>query len=169
MNKAPIDFKNGDQTLAFRNIMGHFTTGVAIVTTIAKNGAPIGMTVNSFTSVSLNPPLVLVCLNNSAGTISQFINADDFAISVLADNQKDISQTFAKRHSDRFADAHWHKGENNMPLIEGAIAHFECKRTNIHDGGDHTIMLGEVMRAQLLSDDEPLIFYRGEYRDLKNI
>lgn len=168
MNKAPINFKNGENTIAFRNIMGHFTTGVAIVTSMAKNGAPIGMTVNSFTSVSLNPPLVLVCLNNSAGTISQFLSADDFAISVLSENQKEISQIFAKRHSDRFAQTHWHKGMNNMPLIDGAIAHFECTRTNIHDGGDHTIMLGEVTRAHLLNDDQPLIFYSGDYRELKN-
>ncbi len=167
MNKAPIDFKNGDATNAFRNIMGHFTTGVAIVTTMTKSGAPIGMTVNSFTSVSLNPPLVLVCLNNNAGTIAQFLAADKFAISVLADNQTDISQIFAKRHSDRFGETHWHKGENQMPLIDGAIAFFECNRTQIHDGGDHTILIGEVSHANLVTDDEPLIFYRGEYRALE--
>ncbi len=167
MNKAPINFKNGDQTLAFRNIMGHFTTGVSIVTTLAKNGAPIGMTVNSFTSVSLNPPLVLVCLNNSAGTIHQFLETEFFAISVLSESQSEISKLFAKRHSDRFIGTQWHKGENNMPLINGAIAHFECKRTQIHDGGDHTILLGEVTRAQLISDEAPLIYYGGEYRELK--
>ena len=127
-----------------RQAFGAFATGVTVVTTLTPDGEPIGFTANSFTSVSLDPPLLLVCIAKSSTNLQSFSHCEHFAINVLSETQKDVSARFASRVEDRFADTLWQRGSAGTPLIDGAVAWFECSTDNLVDAGDHLILIGRV-------------------------
>lgn len=149
-------------TREFRNALGQFATGVTIITTLDANGAPVGVTVNSFNSVSLEPKLVLWSLAKKSYSLDAFSNTERFVIHVLAADQQDVSNRFAKGSPEKFNGADYTDGLGNVPVLSGCAAVFECRRTEQVDGGDHVIFIGQVERFQV--EERPvLLFYKGGY------
>jgi flavin reductase (DIM6/NTAB) family NADH-FMN oxidoreductase RutF/DNA-binding MarR family transcriptional regulator len=154
----------GDPSLdsrAFRRCLSQYATGVTVVTA-RHDGQLAGVTANSFSSVSLDPPLVLWCLSRRSRRFAAFMAADHFAINILAADQIHLSQRFSGPDSDKFAGVAWTEGEGGAPLIKGAVAQLECRRGTAHEGGDHVILLGEVLRYTLFEADA-LLFAQGRY------
>jgi len=150
-----------DDGRAFRRCLGQFATGVTVVT--ARHGDQLaGMAVNSFAAVSLSPALVLWSIRRESGSVPDFLQASHFAVSVLADDQVQASQLFGSGHPQRFELTGWTPGLGGAPLLDGAIAHFECRRATVHEGGDHLILIGEVERYARF-DGSPLLFSQGRY------
>jgi flavin reductase (DIM6/NTAB) family NADH-FMN oxidoreductase RutF len=147
----------------FRRALGQFATGVAVVTTRTPDGRKVGVTVNSFSSVSLDPPLVLWSLLRQAPSFADFTQSTHFAINVLAANQHHLSRQFSTPLSDKFAGVESVEGTAGVPLLQGVNAHFVCRNVRQYDGGDHVIFLGEVEDYKY-SDGEPLVFHSGRYR-----
>jgi flavin reductase (DIM6/NTAB) family NADH-FMN oxidoreductase RutF len=146
----------------FRRALGQFATGVAVVCTRAKDGRRVGLTVNSFSSVSLEPPLVLWSLGKNATGYSDFKQASHFAINVLSADQHHLSRQFSTEMTDRFAGVECVEAAGGCPLLEGATAHFVCRMARAFEGGDHVIFLGEVIDYKW-QEGEPLIFHSGRY------
>lgn len=149
----------------FRRACGRFATGVSIASVLDSAGGPHGLTVSSFTSVSLEPPLILICLGHAVTNIEDFRQARYFGISVLGEDGRRISDRFAQKGHDRFDGVEWRSGETGVPLIAGALAALECTVYHRFTAGDHDIFVGEVMRA-CVQDGEPLIHYASRYRKL---
>ena len=145
-----------------RNVMGHFATGVTVITTKDTTGKPFGLTVNSFTSLSLNPPLVIVCVDKTVDCYSCFDDSKVFAVNVLNEDQEELSRRFATKGIEKFEGIPWRMGENGSPLLDGVIGAIECKVTESYEGGDHTIFLGEILSATA-KGDRPLLFFKGKY------
>ena len=150
----------------FRDALGRFATGVTVISSCDQAGRPFGITVNSFSSVSLEPPLILWCLERSTFIADRFLNCRHFAVNVLAATQKDIALRFAATDDNKFNDVQTFAGLNDLPLIHGALAHFECSLEQTYPGGDHAILLGRVERFSK-ADGNPLIFHRGLLAELK--
>jgi flavin reductase (DIM6/NTAB) family NADH-FMN oxidoreductase RutF len=148
----------------FKEAMSHFATGVTIVTT-EHDGTPYGLTVASFASLSLHPPLVLVCIAQKAKSHDAIRSAGHFGVSILAQGQADVSGRFASKFDDKFAGITTRRGEHGMPLIDGAICTLECRVHSELSGGDHTIFVGEVLDSAT-SDGAPLVYYRSSYREI---
>ncbi|HYW62798.1 MAG TPA: flavin reductase family protein [Bradyrhizobium sp.] len=146
----------------FRNALGTYATGVTIITAAASDGKPVGITCNSFASVSLNPPLVLWSLGMFSQSLSAFQNASHFAVHVLGAPQRELARKFATSAADKFAGVEWTPGLGNAPLLGGAVARFECRTADRYYGGDHVIFLGAV-EAYTYTSAEPLLFARGGY------
>ncbi len=146
----------------FKRAAGSFTTGVTVVTTRDPEGDLRGFTANSFTSVSLDPPLVLVCLHRRAPSLHAFQPGRGFAVNVLADDQEWMSQRFGRRSDNKFEGVPHQLGSSGAPIIDGCIAHIECTLETSYDGGDHVILLGRV-RNVATNDGSPLIFHRSRY------
>lgn len=125
------------------------------------------MTVNSFASVSLDPTLILFCIDKSAHNYDNFKNSDDFVVNILAEGQEEISRNFAHPSSVNWKNISYTTDKTAHPLINGVIAYLECKKKNMYDGGDHSIFIGEVTNLENLSDDKPLLYYKGEYSNIK--
>ena len=147
----------------FRAALGMFATGVTIVTARGAAGAPVGLTANSFNSVSLEPPLVLWSLARSAGSMPAFERGSHYAINILAAEQHALAERFAGKAPDRFADVPFRVGAGGAPLIEGAAAVFECFNRSRYEEGDHVIFVGEVERCSWRAGAQPLIFHGGRY------
>lgn len=156
------DGKQSIDPLDLRRAFGAFATGVTIVTTADKNGEVFGFTANSFTSVSLNPPLLLVNIAKSAYGLQIFTGAPGFAVNILAENQRDLSNTFASRGADKFADTSWVAKSTGSPVFDGVIAWFDCEFFQQVDAGDHAILIGKVLDYGY-GTDSPLAFCRGAY------
>jgi flavin reductase (DIM6/NTAB) family NADH-FMN oxidoreductase RutF len=152
----------------FRQVMGNFATGITIVTTRDSGGEPRGLTVNSFTSVSLDPVLVLVCFDKNLSSLKAFQDSKRFGISMLGEDQEDVSRLFAKRDAERPPSLYF-EGKLGTPLIKNAIAVMECETTAVYPGGDHFIFLGEVKNGEILHPFHPLLYFRGKYRRLEGI
>jgi len=163
---APPQYRTGSDARTFRDALGCFATGVTIVTAVAPDGTPIGLTANSFTSVSLDPPLLLVCIANSAGSADVLHTADCFAVNVLQIGQQPTSNRFAGKGEDRFAATPWAPGDGGVPVLSGSLASFECKRHSVTEGGDHFVLMGEVTRATFEPRRDPLLYFKGKYRRL---
>jgi flavin reductase (DIM6/NTAB) family NADH-FMN oxidoreductase RutF len=148
----------------FRRACGQFPTGVCIATTF--DGAPHGLTVNSFTSVSLEPPVVLFCIDHGAQVREVFRRQTHFAINILSQQQQEISTAFAYRRDDRFEGVAWRPGVSSVPVIEGSVATIECRLVDVVPVGDHDIFLGEAV-AVSVEDGEPLVYARGGYAKLE--
>lgn len=133
-----------DDPRALRDAFGAFLTGVTVVTTNDADGAPVGFTANSFTSVSLDPPLLLVCLARTSRNFETLTGAGGFAVNVLSQSQKDVSNTFARPSEDRFANLDWKRGPHGAPVFADVAAWFDCSMHQIVDGGDHVILIGRV-------------------------
>ncbi len=148
---------------ALRNALGRFATGVAVVTAIDPDGQPIGLTVNSFSAVSLEPALVLWCLDNNSHSLAAFRKASHHAICILSVDQENLSNRFATWPADRFAGLPWHPGVGGAPVFPGCCATFEVANETAHAGGDHTIFIGRVERFAETPDLAPLLFHAGRY------
>ena len=157
----PTPFNSMD----FRQALGSFATGVTILTTLGKSGEKVGMTVNSFNSVSLDPPLILWSLDRKTNCFDDFVDAESFAVHVLAAEQQDLSQRFASVGNDRFHDLECPQGLSGIPILPQCSAYFECTSEHLYEGGDHVILVGRVVN---FVDNQlpPLLFYRGQYNTL---
>jgi flavin reductase (DIM6/NTAB) family NADH-FMN oxidoreductase RutF len=149
---------------AFRNALGSFPTGVAIITTTGPDGQPIGLTCNSFSSVSLDPPLVSWGLRLSSKNLDTFRQAGAFAINILAEDQKDLSARFASGSIvDKFEGVKHSRGHRGLPLIDDCVASFECDKFAEHMAGDHVLFLGQVVQFDHGRQEDSLVFYKGAY------
>jgi flavin reductase (DIM6/NTAB) family NADH-FMN oxidoreductase RutF len=146
---------------AFRHVLGHLPTGVTIVTAHGPDG-PAGMAANSVTSVSLDPPLILVCPAKSSTTWPSIRAAGRFCVNVMAGHHEDLCRRFARRGTDRFAGISW-TDRPTGPALDDAVAWIECDVRDEHDAGDHTIVVAGVVAIEAASDAEPLVFFRGRY------
>ena len=144
-----------------RKTLGKYSTGVTIVTSIDNNGNPIGMTVNSFTSVSLEPALVLWCIDKKQPSYNSFMDAEGYAVNILSKAQNDICYRFASQIDDKFENINWRSSLNGFPLVENCLAWFDCKKWNYYSGGDHQILVGEVTSFNS-SELEPLTYWNGQ-------
>ena len=155
-----------DMSREFRDALGRFATGVTVVTCQSSLG-PLGITANSFASVSLEPPLVLWSPARSSRRFDAFAEATEFAIHVLGDDQMDLCDRFSTEGLD-FDGLTWTTNEANVPLIEGVLARFECSRHAVHEGGDHAIVVGRVIQAAF-SDGNPMVFSNGRYGEFRSV
>lgn len=155
----PPDFSARD----FRASLGMFATGVTIVTARTASGHLVGLTANSFNSVSLTPPLVLWSLSQGAGSMGAFSNGLHYAINVLAADQQSLAEQFAARGGDRWAGVQFTEGVNGAPLLQGAAASFECFNRSQYAEGDHVIFVGEVERCAHREDASPLLYHGGKF------
>ncbi len=150
----------------FRSTLGSFATGVTVITALTPEGEPIGVTISSFNSVSLDPPLILWSLSLNSPNIEAFSSASHYAVNILSVDQQDISDRFASRRADRFAGIPTRTGLSDIPLLEGCCAWFECTNEAHYPGGDHLIFVGHVERFALGEAELPLIFHNACYRQL---
>lgn len=146
----------------FRTVLGHFATGVTVVASM-NHDQPVGLSVNSFTSVSLDPPLVAFCVARESTTWPKIRGAGSFCVSVLSEDQEDLSRVFATRGADKFAGVGWDRAPSGAPYLLGSLAWIDCALDAEHDGGDHFIVVGRARRLEVIGDGRPLIFYRGGY------
>ena len=152
--------KTSDSKL-LRKTLGKYSTGVTIVTSIDNDGNPIGMTVNSFTSVSLQPALVLWCIDKNQPSYNSFMDTEGYAVNILSKDQNDLCHKFASQLDDKFENVDWEKSENGFPLVKNSLAWFDCKKWNYYPGGDHQILVGEVTSFDSF-ELEPLTFWNGQ-------
>jgi flavin reductase (DIM6/NTAB) family NADH-FMN oxidoreductase RutF len=150
----------------FRDALGRFATGVCIVTTRGSDGRPYGVTVNSFSSVSLNPPLVLFSLDRASTSFKAFVEGKHFTVNVLHREQMALSRTFATTSDTKFDGVTHHAWETNTPVLVGSLAVLECDKVAVHDAGDHVILIGQVRRLTCEEEGEPLLYFRGRYHNL---
>lgn len=160
------EYRTGHDPRTLRAALGCFATGVTVVTCLTDEGIPAGLTVNSFTSVSLDPPLLLVCLAKEAASAAPLTAARSFAINVLQTGQQPASIRFSTRDEDRFGTTPWSRGEGGAPILEESLGVFECERYAVYDGGDHHILVGQVFKASFDASLDPLLYFRGRYRRL---
>lgn len=160
------EFRSGHDSRTLRDALGCFATGVTVVTCLDEGECPAGLTVNSFTSVSLDPPLLLVCVHKMAAAADPLTTATHFAINVLQTGQQPASITFSTRVEDRFGNMPWSCGEAGAPILRDSLCVFECERFAVYDGGDHHILVGQVVKASFDRGLDPLLYFRGRYRRL---
>ncbi len=146
----------------FRNALGSFATGVTIITAQGPDGRRVGLTCNSFASVSLNPPLVLWSIVVHSPSLATFQEASHFTVNVLGGSQSELAMKFARPADDKFAGVDWTPGRGSAPVLAGTVANFQCRNAYRYYGGDHVIFLGEV-EAYEYNRDEPLLFSRGAF------
>lgn len=150
-----------------RDALGRFATGVCLITTVTEDGEAMGMTANSFSSVSLDPPLVLWSLQNNSDVYDLFASPRYFAINVLATEQQDMSNQYARKGQHGLEQAHYRPGKYGAPIIRDALVSFECELDATHEGGDHLIIVGRVRDLHTRPTGNPLLFYSGGYRELR--
>ena len=164
--QSKLDFVPSANPAAFRQTMGQFATGVTIVTTMSGD-QPVGLTANSFTSVSLDPALVLGSLGKSLGCLQAFCEADHFGINVLQAEQRETPNRFATKGTDRFSGLEWRLAGGSIPLLSNALANLQCRKHAELDYGDHMIFIGQVQRAAYDPNQQPLLYFGGQYRQLQ--
>jgi flavin reductase (DIM6/NTAB) family NADH-FMN oxidoreductase RutF len=150
----------------FRRVLGHFATGVTVLTTRDADGRPTGLTVSAFCSVSLDPPQILVCVDHKSQTFPALRERGRFAVNVLGAEHEEVSRRFASTRLDKFDGVPYRLGALEVPLIDGALAQIECATVSSHVQGDHTIFIGRVEEAHT-GAGEPLLYYRGKYQRLE--
>ena len=147
----------------FRRACSRFATGIAVATVTGMDGKPYGLTINSFTSVSCCPPLVLICIDYRCNILPHFRSSNFFGVNVLNDGQRQHSIRFSQRQSDRFDGIGWHQGDTGVPLLEGSLSCLECCVTQTVEAGDHAVLFAEVLRAEY-NDGKPLLYYGSTYQ-----
>ena len=150
----------------FRRVLGHFATGVTIVTTCDSDGRPTGLTASAFTSVSLDPPLVLVCIDHKSQSHGPLVDGGRFAVNILSVDQEALSRKFATTRLDKFDGVAYRLSPLGLPILAEALAHLECVTVSTHVEGDHTILVGRVEDVSAGSG-HPLLYYRGQYERLR--
>ncbi|MDG1825582.1 MAG: flavin reductase family protein [Henriciella sp.] len=153
---------------AFRDTLGLFVTGVTVITTVTEQGDPVGITANSFNSVSLDPPLVLWSVGQNSRSLSAFEQAEHFAVHILREDQAELSQRFAKSGADKFENLALEAGASNIPLLKDCAARLECTRYSHHEAGDHIIFVAKVERLASDPDAMPLVYHGGRYAELSD-
>ncbi|MGX9293517.1 3-hydroxy-9,10-secoandrosta-1,3,5(10)-triene-9,17-dione monooxygenase reductase subunit [Tsukamurella paurometabola] len=153
---APIE------PLDYRTAMGHFCTGVTVITA-ADEGGPAGFACQSFSALSLDPPLVLFCPMKTSGAWRTIERSGRFAVNVLGEGQQDVSSVFGSRHPDKFGAVDWKPSRSGSPLLDGALSWIDCAVETVHDGGDHHIVIGRVLELSAPNAGRPLLFYKGRY------
>ncbi len=148
-----------------RRVMGHYATGVTVITTFSKEGKLHGLTANAVSSLSLDPPLLVICVDKKAESYPCFEESKVFTVNILAEDQEDISRRFAVSGGEKFEGVAYRRGGNGAPILHGVLAYLECKVYASFDGGDHTIYVGLIEEAET-RDAKPLLFYRGGYRTI---
>ena len=146
--------------------MGRFASGVTVVTATDDAGSAYGMTVSAFASVSLQPPLVVMCIDHAASLHDTLANAPYFAVNILASTQEPIARRFAETGAQRFEGIGYRNGENGVPILNDVLAFVECKRISSNEAGDHTVIIGETVAASM-RDARPLLYYRGGFAQLE--
>lgn len=154
-----------DERKRFRSALGSFATGVTVVTARHPEGFDVGVTANSFNSVSLDPPMILWSLNRTSRSLPAFVEGEGFVVHILASDQKAISNRFATSEQDKFADLDFERGVGGAPMLEGCAARFQCRLAFRYDGGDHEILVGEVLSFDH-NDRRPIVYHGGQYADL---
>ena len=149
----------------FRQALGRFASGVTVVTCKSEGGDPCGITVSAFSSLSLEPALVLICIDKRASVHEELKEGRSFAVNFLAQDQEAISRRFASRDEDRFKGLGYHEGQTGAPLIDGALAYIECRVAHSYPGGDHTIFVGQVETSGV-NEGKPLLYFRGGYSSI---
>lgn len=152
----------------FRAALGHFASGVTVVTTKDANEHLHGLTVSAFSSLSLNPPLVLICIQKTTGSHHAFEESKAFVVNILKEDQQNISNHFATHLSDKFNEIEFHSGIEDIPVLENCLANLECRLENSIDGGDHTIFVGKVEKINL-NEGSPLIYWHSKYRKVEEL
>jgi flavin reductase (DIM6/NTAB) family NADH-FMN oxidoreductase RutF len=160
-SSPPEDVYRPDAT-EFRKVLGQFATGVTIITAM-DGDEPAGVAANSFTSVSLDPPLVLFCVGRTSTTWPRIERARKFAVNILGEHQEELCQLFATRGADRFGQVAWHLGVGGSPVLHDVIAYLDCEFWAEYDGGDHIIVVGRVLDLGVDHDAGPLVFFQGKY------
>lgn len=155
----------GIDQATFRRVMGHFASGVTVVTA-CNNGVCNGITVSAFCSLSLEPPLALICISRRSSSHDLIREGVAFAVNMLAEDGEGLSRHFASPAPDKFETVAFHTGKTGAPLLDGALATIECRLVESYPGGDHTIFIGEVLAADSRDQGRPLLYYRGGYRQL---
>ena len=155
-----------DKQDLFKEALGNYPTGVTIVTTTDENNNPLGLTVNSFASVSLDPLLVLWSIDHKVSSIEAFKNSGKFAIHILSGNQSELCKTFASKNVDRFASCNWSFSPLELPVIEGAFAVLECETYKTIEAGDHTILIGKVQDIQVNKELNPMLYHRRHFGEI---
>ncbi|HVD59416.1 MAG TPA: flavin reductase family protein [Gemmatimonadaceae bacterium] len=150
----------------FRSVMGRFASGVTVVTSMNAEGEDQGMTVSAFCSLSLDPPLVLFCIDRAASMYSSLANAPGFIINILSEKQEALARRFSGLDPNRFDGIGYTRGLNGMVILDDVLGYIECRRVAAHLGGDHCIYIGEV-EAATATDARPLLYYRGGYAQLE--
>jgi|TARA_R110002072_G_scaffold25932_3_gene86301 flavin reductase (DIM6/NTAB) family NADH-FMN oxidoreductase RutF len=150
-----------------RNALGRFATGVCVITTVSDAQQAVGMTANSFSSVSLDPPLLLWCLQNNSDVYDIFARPRYFAVNILSSEQQAHSNQYAKKGQHELDATHFQLGKYGSPVIRNALVTFECELEVAHEGGDHLVILGRVREMHQRSTGEPLLFYSGGYREVR--
>lgn len=151
----------------FRAALGRFASGVTVITTKDADGKLHGITVSAFCSVSLVPPLILVCVEKTTGSHRALTESEFFAVSILRESQQYYSDLFASYLFDKFDGIEFETNDNGIPILKNTLANLECRLTDAHDGGDHTIFVGLVEKS-FVADDQPLIYFHGNYRKLSD-
>jgi flavin reductase (DIM6/NTAB) family NADH-FMN oxidoreductase RutF len=149
----------------FRGALGRFASSVSVVTSKGKDGELRGITVSAFSSLSLNPPLILICIDNRSSLIEHLVEGCAFAVNILGEEQETLSRRFASKEPNRFEGIGYREGVSGAPLLDNALAALECKVVHNYGGGDHTIVVGEV-DATAFTDSKPLLYFRGGYAKL---
>lgn len=157
--------KTGIGKNEFRAALGRFPSGVTIVTTKDADGRFHGMTVSAFASVSLEPPMILVCIEKTTGSHDAFRESEFFVVNFLAEGQEELSNLFASRRADKFDAARYRFGIGEVPVLEDAFVTLECRLANAYEGGDHTIFVGLIEKSEV-RDENPLVYWHGEYRKI---
>jgi len=147
----------------FKKALGNFAAGVTVVTGRLPDGAPAGLTVTAFSSVSLEPPLVMVCIGKQTGCLDAFDKGEAFAVNILAEDQQNLSNLFASRDTEKFGNQETETGETGVPLLKGCLANIECRKEATHDAGDHFIYIGRVVSIKAEDTGKPLLYYQGGY------
>ena len=147
----------------FRKALGTFATGVTVVTGLTPKDVPVGVTVNSFASVSLDPPIILICLDNNTGSLKALCEGERFAVNILSENQQDLSEEFTSPQEHKFKDRAFETWDSGCPILDGCLTNLECTRLNAFEGGDHLIVLGRVDRIKHADGGRPLLFYQSAY------
>ena len=154
---------------SFRQALGCFATGITVVTSVGLDGEYLGFTANSFNSVSLDPPLVLFSLDRGAYSLKAFEAAGVFAINILREDQEAVSIAFARALSNKWDGVRTEIWQTGSPILVDALASFDCETTSMHDGGDHVIFVGRVLRLRAGADGRPLLYFRGAYRQINEV
>ncbi len=159
-NRLPIESRN------FCDALGRFASGVTVITGIDADGNAAGVTVSAFSSLSLEPPLVQVCLGRTTACIGAFVEGSHFTVNILTREQKDVSDIFARRSADKFDGVKYRIGENGCPILPDCLAVLQCSRHAVYDGGDHVILIGRVEAIDTVASGEPLLHFQGVYHRL---
>jgi flavin reductase (DIM6/NTAB) family NADH-FMN oxidoreductase RutF len=152
-----------EQQQLFKKALGNYPTGVTIITTTDENGTPVGLTVNSFASVSLDPLMVLWSIDHKVSSLETFKTSGKFAVHILEGNQQELCLNFASKDVDRFGSCDWELSSQDLPIIDGVFAVLECKTFKTVEAGDHTILIGEVTNIKIDESKEPMLYHRRQF------